>query len=138
VAAAADGGGLEGGGANAGAVSGTAADGDPIDVGRQLFVDSFLIEHTTLVRRFHRCELYAQNPVLRPDRRWEMIFPTKTAMAFSDGCFFDPRDKKFKLWYMAAWFGDTAYAVSEDGWNWTKPALDVRPTTNIVLLAGQR
>jgi hypothetical protein len=110
----------------------------PIDVGRQLFVDDFLIEHTTLTRRFHRCELYAQNPVLRPDRRWEMIFPTKTAMAFSDGCFFDPRDRLFKLWYMAASFGDTAYAVSRDGLNWTKPALDVRPPTNIVLLGGQR
>lgn len=110
----------------------------PVDVGRQLFVDEFLIEHTTLTRRFHKAELHKGNPVLRPDRRWEMIYPTKTAMAFSDGCFFDPRDGLFKMWYMNAWFGDMAYATSKDGIAWTKPQLDVRPPTNVVLLSGQR
>ena len=110
----------------------------PIDVGRQLFVDDFLIDRTTLRRRFHKAELYGKNPVLRPDRRWEMIYPTKVALCFSDGVFFDPRDRLFKLWYMSALFGDTAYATSTDGLEWTKPSLDVRPPTNVVLLSGQR
>jgi hypothetical protein len=38
----------------------------PIDVGRQLFVDDFLIEKTTLKRSFHQPEYYSRNPVIRP------------------------------------------------------------------------
>ncbi len=111
----------------------------PIDVGRQLFVDDFLVEQTTLKRRFHKAEFYDKNPVLFPNKRWEMIYqPARTAMAFSDGVFYDPQDKLFKMWYMSARFGDTAYATSPDGIVWNKPALDVRPNTNVVLLAGQR
>lgn len=110
----------------------------PIDVGRQLLVDDFLIDRTTLTRRFHKAELYAKNPVVRPDRRWEMIYPTKVSLAFSDGVFYDPRERLFKMWYMAALFGDMAYATSTDGLDWKKPNLDVRPPTNVVLLSGQR
>lgn len=110
----------------------------PIDVGRQLLVDDFLIEETTLTRRFHKAEPYGQNPVLRPDKRWEMIYPSKTALCFSDGVFYDPQDRLFKLWYMSAMFGDLAYATSTNGLEWTKPNLDVRPPTNVVLLSGQR
>src|SRR4051794_2734443 len=36
----------------------------PIQVGRQLFVDDFLIEQTTLTRTAHRPVMYAGNPVL--------------------------------------------------------------------------
>jgi len=43
----------------------------PIDVGRQLFVDDFLIEHTTLKRSYHRPEYHPENPILRPDKAWE-------------------------------------------------------------------
>jgi len=43
----------------------------PLDLGRQLFVDDFLIEDTTLTRTFHSAEYHAQNPVLKPDRPWE-------------------------------------------------------------------
>ena len=39
----------------------------PIDIGRQLFVDDFLIEQTTLKRTFHLAEYYPDNPVLKPD-----------------------------------------------------------------------
>ena len=35
----------------------------PIDVGRQLFVDDFLVENSTLTRSFHRAEYYSGNPV---------------------------------------------------------------------------
>src|SRR3954470_17209823 len=41
----------------------------PIDVGRQLFVDDFLIEETTLSRTFHQAEYYTGNPILFPNTR---------------------------------------------------------------------
>lgn len=36
----------------------------PIDVGRQLFVDDFLIADTTLERTFHAARMHPSNPVL--------------------------------------------------------------------------
>ena len=43
-----------------------------ISVGRQFFVDDFLIKSTTLKRVYHYPELYAGNPVLKADKAWEM------------------------------------------------------------------
>ena len=54
-------------------------------------------------------------------------------MVFSDGVWFDPADRLFKMWYMAGYWGPLAYAFSEDGIRWTKPRLDVVAGTNIVL-----
>ena len=105
----------------------------PIDVGRQLFVDDFLIEHTTLKRTFHHAELYTNNPVLKPDQPWEMEGKAPMAMVFSDGVWFDPQDKLFKMWYMGGYTRYTCYATSTNGVDWVKPKLDVRPGSNIVL-----
>jgi hypothetical protein len=90
----------------------------PIDVGRQLFVDDFLIAHTTLTRTHHRPEYHARNPVLTG------------GMVFSDGVWYDPQDRIFKMWYLTK--GGTAYATSKDGLTWEKPKLDVRKGTNLV------
>jgi hypothetical protein len=114
----------------------------PIDVGRQLFVDDFLIETTSLVRTFHRAVYHPANPLVRPTTRWEKYDEyaerTKTrsnptAMVFSDGVFFDPRDRLFKMWYMGGYSQNTCYAFSHDGITWEKPSLDVVPGTNIVM-----
>src|ERR1044071_8617357 len=43
----------------------------PIDLGRQLFVDDFLIDTTTLVRTFHRATYHPASPVLTPATAWE-------------------------------------------------------------------
>src|SRR5689334_5385357 len=43
----------------------------PIDVGRQLFVDDFLVAETTLTRTFHAPKEHADNPLVRPDKPWE-------------------------------------------------------------------
>src|SRR6516162_2354192 len=43
----------------------------PIDVGRQLFVDDFLIDKTTLKRTFHLTTYHPDTPVLKPDKPWE-------------------------------------------------------------------
>jgi hypothetical protein len=58
-------------------------------------------------------------------------------MAFSDGAFYDPRDRLFKLWYMAGYGGVTCLATSHDGITWDKPAFDVVPGTNIVNKDGR-
>lgn len=101
-----------------------------IDVGRQLFVDDYLIESTSLERRFHQPEPHPANPVLRPDQPWE----GSRAMPFSDGVWYDPAAGVFKMWYFAG--NDlTCYATSPDGITWEKPRLDVKPGTNVVLQA---
>lgn len=113
----------------------------PIDVGRQLFVDDFLIAETSLMRTYHRATYHDANPVLRPQTTWEMLDTvaerTKTrqnpaAMVFSDGVFFDPVSRLYKMWYMGGYSGPTCLVTSTDGINWTRPAFDVVAGTNIV------
>jgi hypothetical protein len=103
----------------------------PIHVGRQLFVDDFLIEKTTLKRTFHLAAYHPATPVLKPDQPWEKQ-GGPTAMVFSDGVWFDDQDGLFKMWYMGGLTRTTCYATSRDGIRWDKPALDVKPGTNIV------
>jgi hypothetical protein len=59
--------------------------------------------------------------------------PNPTAMAFSDGVFYDPAERLFKMWYMGGYQMATCLAVSDDGIAWHKPHFDVMPGTNIVL-----
>jgi hypothetical protein len=105
-----------------------------IDVGRQLFVDDFLIEQSTLTRVFHQPQYHPASPVLKPDRPWESAGRGPFAAPFSDGVWFDPQDRVFKMWYYAGHsVGAVCYATSSDGICWEKPALDVEAGTNIVL-----
>ncbi len=105
----------------------------PIDVGRQLFVDDFLVGESRGVKRtFHQAEYHPCSPVLRPDKPWENEGGFPTAMVFSDGVWYDPADKLFKMWYMGGYCVRTCYAVSRDGIHWEKPELDVVAGTNIV------
>ena len=105
----------------------------PIDVGRQLFVDDFLIENTQLKRVWHRPEYHPACPLIRPDKPWELNPDEKVqwAMPFSHGAWYDPSDGLFKLWYLGGM--KTLYAVSKDGVHWEKPSLEVVPGTNIVV-----
>lgn len=118
----------------------------PVNTGRQLFVDDFLISHTNLERVFHTPDFYEGNPVLGVDREWEYTpegYPY--AAPFSDGIWYDDRDGKFKMWYLAG-AGKvnrekhslcTCYAESDDGIHWVKPNLDVVPGTNIVEITNR-
>jgi hypothetical protein len=101
----------------------------PIDVGRQLLVDDFLISQTDLKRTFHYAEQYERNPVLQAETQEEMKGPCATV--FQDGVLYDPKDHQFKMWYKAQ--HDTGYATSKDGLTWERPKLDVVPGSNLVL-----
>lgn len=103
------------------------------DVGRQLFVDDFLIEHTTLKRTFHQPEYSENNPVIKPDKPWEIKGPTPWAGLFSGGVWYDNRSSLFKMWYTGGFMKYTCYATSKDGMHWEKPNLDIVPGTNIVI-----
>lgn len=109
----------------------------PIDVGRQLFVDDFLIAETNLRRTFHTATYHQATPVLRPDKPWENTPPNPCAMVFSDGVWYDPQDRLFKMWYMGGYVRSTCYATSKDGIRWEKPLLDVQKGTNIVHAGGR-
>ena len=117
----------------------------PIDVGRQLLIDDFLIEKTNLERIFHYPQYFYGNPVLEADKPWEYTYAGYPyAAPFSDGVWYDEKDKKFKMWYATGggefnkaenrFYAVTAYAVSDDGINWEKPLLDVLEGTNLVNL----
>ena len=43
----------------------------PVNTGRQLFVDTYLIESTNLESIYHTPNFYSANPVLEPDKEWE-------------------------------------------------------------------
>ncbi len=104
----------------------------PINTGRQLFVDDFLIESTNLTRQFHPATMHPGNPILRANSTIESTGDGPMAMPFSNGVFYDPADKIFKMWYMCGYRVNVCYATSTDGVTWNKPSLDVVAGTNIV------
>ena len=106
----------------------------PIDVGRQLFIDDFLIERTDLRREFHYPEKYSGNPVLKPETPIEVNRPNNScARTVGGGMWWDPHRRKFRLWYEAGWLGTIGYAESDDALHFTRVEQDVVPGTNRVL-----
>ena len=111
-----------------------------INTGRQLFTDDFLIEETNMERLCHKPVDYSGNPVLVADKEWEFTRSGRPyAAPFSDGVWYDEKDDKFKMWYLAGAGKKnldngfyTCYAESDDGKNWKKPLLDIIPGTNVV------
>jgi len=109
-------------------------------VGRQLFVDDFLIEGnlTSNVEISYHNATYRDdvNPILAPDQPWEGAADTSTAFAspFSGGMWWDPAAQEFKMWYRCGAPGQIkqCLATSADGINFVKPKFDVVPGTNVV------
>jgi len=62
----------------------------PIDVGRQLFVDDFLIAETTLEHVFHHAQKYDGNPVLSPETELETQGVLPAATPKGGGVWWDP------------------------------------------------
>lgn len=99
----------------------------PIDVGRQLFVDDFLIESTDLERVFHQGEKFAGNPVFKAETPRELGPSTEgekgeeaTTFTGQGGVFYDPTEKLFKMFYVAGWRGPLSLATSPDMKTWTR------------------
>ena len=125
----------------------------PIHIGHkpQLFVDNHLVEYVNFVTRtMHQPQKYDGNPVLRPDKPWEILPYLRT----NTSVHWDERERLFKCWYEdMGWDYDTfmrkeretqresgrdvaaiasyeqtvdnryLYAESADGIHWEKPGL---------------
>lgn len=99
----------------------------PIDIGRQLFVDDFLIEKTTLKRTLHQARKFEGNPVFKAETERELGKSTQgergeeaTTFTGQGGVFYDPADKLFKMFYVAGWRGPLSLATSPDMKTWTR------------------
>ncbi len=79
-----------------------------IDVGRQLFVDDFLIESTTLTVTTHKPVEYAGNPILS---RGERGFTSKNG-----GIFYDAEKELYELFFFET--PNLMYLTSRDGLTW--------------------
>ena len=115
----------------------------PIDIGRQLFVDDFLVETTSLRRVYHAANEYPGNPVFIPSSETELHRTRgsegeQEAVCYlgTGGVFYDPKESLIKMWYTAGWRGALALATSSDGITWTRPPLNAKGE-NIVLPAGE-
>ena len=110
-------------------------DGEPsapvLEIGyqKQLFIDDFVVSSTRGVSRvLHPLQRSSGNPVIvgdAPGERWS-VSPNGRAVLF------DEETEQFKMWYMTSQIDPKAhagiqykvsYAVSEDGYQWTKPNL---------------
>ena len=106
----------------------------PIDLGRQLFVDDFLIEQTDLKRTFYHAQKFEGNPVLKPETELELNSP-KNAIACpkSGGVWWDATQQVYRMWYEAGWIHTICYATSRDGIHWERPNLDIQLGSNRIL-----
>ena len=112
-----------------------------INVGRQLFVDDFLVDSTQGVVRvynhptkaFDAPVMWAQTDLERevdPKRPYRFA---PVAGATSGGLWWDPVKKVFRLWYEAGWMKYLCYAESKDGVAWERKDLGIVKGTNRVL-----
>lgn len=103
-----------------------------VTVGRQLFVDGFLIEKTTLKAIPHEAKKYENNPVLKPETEWEKD-GLPVACPKDGGVWYDEEEGVFKAWYEAGWLRHMCYATSKDGITWERPNLGIVGDSNIIL-----
>jgi hypothetical protein len=95
----------------------------PIDLGRQLFVDDFLIEATDLRRTFHSAVKCDDNPLFAPETPMEQEQGVPAATPKSGGVWWDRHAGHYVMWYDAGWMNCYAYATSADAINWCRPEL---------------
>jgi len=125
----------------------------PIDLGRQLFVDDFLVASTSgVVRIYGKPVKLPENPVLWPETPNELgagvlcnqenpnlYFPRLSILSGcvmpGGGVWWDPTRRRFRMWYLPGMLGKLSYAESSDGLHWDRPRVSVRGDN--VVLAGQ-
>ena len=106
-----------------------------IDIGRQLFVDDYLIASTKGVVRHWNKPIKVENPVVWPgDGAGRGVLDGRKdanlTCATDGGLWWDPTIGKYRLWYQADWLGDICYAESADGVHWSYPNLGIVKDTN--------
>ncbi|MBL8848398.1 MAG: hypothetical protein JNG89_01885 [Planctomycetaceae bacterium] len=102
---------------------------------RQLFIDDYVIDELVGARQVLQQPVkHPANPLIRRDRPGEQ----EPNSSFAYGAVLhDPRDGLFKMWYQI-WQGENptigvlGYAVSTDGVQWEKPAIDAQTGSNLV------
>lgn len=89
----------------------------PIDLGRQLFVDDFLVEKTDMERVFHKPVVYEKNPVLTPLRKEGNFVALR-----SGGLFWNPENNRFEMYFASNNFHDRSLnlATSQDMIQWKR------------------
>lgn len=115
----------------------------PIDLGRQLFTDDFLVESTSgVVRTFFKPVKYHGNPLLWPQTPHELALTTelgdrpypkdrpilwRSTYKTAPGCYtpgggiwWDPTRGMFRLWYLSGWSYRVSHAESRDALSWTR------------------
>jgi hypothetical protein len=111
----------------------------PIDLGRQLFVDDFLIAESALERVFHQPRKHDGNPVFASINPWKRDGIHPAAVPKSGGVWWDPAARCLKMWYEDGWLGSQAFAVSSDGLHWERAVQNIvpgmRPDSGTVWLA---
>ena len=109
----------------------------PIDVGRQLFVDDFLVESTNgMVRAFPKPVKRFDNPVMWPQSKAEFAASAPGCAMSGGAVWWDPTRQRFRMWYMSGFAGRISYAESPDGLKWERPP--VGPNGDNVVLPDQR
>lgn len=106
-----------------------------VTVGRQLFVDDFLIEETDLQTIYHQGKKFEGNPILTPET--EDDFRKDWGVGLSaGGVWYDMQDMKYKMWYDIAFNWGLGYAESADGIHWERQLCCVdgegKPTATIM------
>lgn len=106
----------------------------PVNVGRQLFVDDFLIESMDgLERRWYQARKYSGNPILKAETELELNAAGNPGASAKDGgVYWDEKEAVFKMWYEAGWLNTMAYATSRDGLKWERPSLGVGKLNQIL------
>jgi len=102
-----------------------------IDNGRQLFVDDYLVAETNGVVRYWNVPTKAERPVVRPTSEKDGRIAGCT-VATDGGLWWDPKIRRYRLWYETDWAGNLRYAESSDGLDWTYPDLGRVKGTNRV------
>ncbi len=106
-----------------------------IDVGRQLFVDDFLVASSTgTVRRFYKPVKYFGNPVMWPETKTECDNSVREPGCCmpGGGVWWDASRRRFRMWYLSGWNGLLSIAESADGLKWERPPVGAAGT-NVLL-----
>ena len=102
-----------------------------VSVGRQLFVDDFLVEETDLKVVYHKAKKCEKNPLLVPETCEELLKDFGVGLS-AGAVWYDMQDEKYKMWYDIAFNWGLGYAESTDGINWTRVKCTVKGD-NVIL-----